>query len=1751
MFPDAFLCKPDYIAYWISRLGVAIRFGEALNPGPDRDDVDTISFCITNPTSLAYKSDTYLELMKKHKCQVVSCSETSATITAQRHFASAMKKEKLRTTWSPPVQPLRATITGQLDGPGQSSGVAMISQLPIRKARLTLPEEWATSTRFLHNVIQVGESHVQVIVIYCRPVSNHHATVFNQNLLEMALSQAKLVPLPLMILGDFNSAPDSLPCWPQLQAEGFQHLAALHEKLFSVPMKPTCKNVTIPDTAILCPMLAKLVIDIEVLSSEWFATHRPVVFRLKIPQGRLFNTRIRFPRSFVELGLNEDEIRDAADEICPHVTPQTLEEWGAVVEQVFDRAIAKHHPQLANLPAAFRGRCKPGGIVKCPINSPVKKASDGDFEPRVEVLTMKTRRKIKQLRRLDSFFHRMNKYEKQGAHTPQTFVELQQEWSTIRKCTALGIPFLHWTQDLPALDYPTWPLPSAAWVNDVRQHLKHDVEQALHLDVKLLKQKNLYFKMLDKRNHNKQAYSQVRGPGNPPITEIGSCVNFPVLVVRMELPGQYEIYAEPTDIQSLKFDTPLAVGSFGAKLLDRQTHHAVVHVHDTNAQLEEQEQVVQNQFEIDPIKIVDQLNQYWQPIWQRDAHDLTFVDCDDIPPDIRQILDTVPSLPPMHVDMSNVQLWKDAISKLKTHSARGCDKISAQELKMLPTSLVKLLADTMTKYSRGFPQDFMIGLTAPLAKTADIPMRHQTRPITILPQLYRLWSMVACKQIAAHFSKHVTHDVTGLLSQRGSADTAYSFQFQLESAKCHNQPRSGLTLDLIKCFNNVRWQFGYILLKHLGVPPSLMTQWMLSIGCMNRMWLLQGELFSAGECSTGFPEGDSWSVLIMISITNAWCHYVRNQWPRDDLFLSGYADNWAWFLPESQGHQQILTATLFLTAAAGLTLDWNKTWFWCTHASDVENVKTQLAAIQHGHLIQQKQSASDLGHQLQYSGAYKKGVVSDRFAKGIRRLLRLKHMSHSLDVKEALLRTSIFPAAFYGCTIKPPAYDDIENFRSLAARALLGDGHTLNPAIVLLCTHGGILDPEVWITLQVIRAARNFLLKSTHETQQQFLRMASRFQGNLSQVKGPAAALAFCLRKLSWQIDQHGAIGVTAFLKFNLLHCSFKRFVRFVTIAWQDKLVMLHSQRSRWYNMPDICQYETVHALSRFPSRQRAALLRELAGCFQLANQKAKWIPDQTNICTYCEAVDTREHRLLHCPIGNEVRSHYMPLLHSLEEHGALIAEYPFATVHPLLEAQQMIFFNTPSPEWGHSLCMHVQDMVAKDIQVHWLTDGSCFHPASPLSRFSAYAVVLDLCETDDERCHFSRQFATLGDMPPCFQTAVVARTQGEQDILRAEMKAVESIMVTFGYGVIHTDSQTTITLMNLALNAESPWEFAHCEHMDILYNVWLKRDAIHNNLVKVKAHVLPADVTDDLQRYWTIGNAMVNDVAKSACQHLQPALVTQMEELHDDIMKTRNMLHAAYSLHLDLQKVRAIADNEQYGNSAKVQHGHDNLVAAFSAWTVTPFRCAAINHDVKFLPHSSFGLELATATLQWYRQLRWPLEDGGEIPGPLGFTTGISWIEMGLSWMMFHQMFVPIIREDSRGVKKLIQPINWEEACDCNLTLSEAGTMLQKMIDNVAALLPEPLLFSYPRGKVSSLYHQGAKTHVQGLRVRPQVPKQSQISEELQRVFQNSASPLQVTPRIQTTMESRRIFSGTWIFRQDQAKLRMKTVRQCRTRVG
>ena len=178
--------------------------------------------------------------------------------------------------------------------------------------------------------------------------------------------------------------------------------------------------------------------------------------------------------------------------------------------------------------------------------------------------------------------------------------------------------------------------------------------------------------------------------------------------------------------------------------------------------------------------------------------------------------------------------------------------------------------------------------------------------------------------------------------------------------------------------------------------------------------------------------------------------------------------------------------------------------------------------------------------------------------------------------------------------------------------------------------------------------------------------------------------------------------------------------------------------------------------------------------------------------------------------------------------------------------------------------------------------------------------------------------------------------------------------MLKFGEGITHTDSQSIMDYMALAVNASTPWEFAACEHMDVLYQVWLRRNDIHNTLVRVKAHVALTTIQEPLQRYWSMGNSLVNDAAKQACQYLQPALVRELESMHTDIMQARKQLSRDFSLHLELQMVRALADAARKGDCAKSQNAHEAVVNAFSNWTVEPCKCTSLLHDVQFLEHSS-----------------------------------------------------------------------------------------------------------------------------------------------------------------------------------------------------
>eukprot|EP00435_Cladocopium_sp_Y103_P045992 s475_g13.t1 len=571
----------------------------------------------------------------------------------------------------------------------------------------------------------------------------------------------------------------------------------------------------------------------------------------------------------------------------------------------------------------------------------------------------------------------------------------------------------------------------------------------------------------------------------------------------------------------------------------------------------------------------------------------------------------------------------------------------------------------------------------------------------------------------------------------------------------------------------------------------------------------------------------------------------------------------------------------------------------------------------------------------------------------------------------------------------------------------------------------------------------------------------------------------------------------------------------------------------------------TVAVLKRYPDMKRWLLIREISGAFQTGDQKRHWVANESSECAFCQQEDSRTHRLMHCPVGADVRQPYQELLRDLLESESLLPEYPLVTKHPAVDVITCMHFSQSNPVWGQAVIDHVMSMFSEEADVHFFTDGSCMHPQHVGTRHAAFAVVLDLCRNNSERVVIANQYRRQSQTAPTFQTACVSRCQGEQDILRAEISAIVSVAETIGKGTIHVDSQIAISNSLRAIAAVSPRDFATCEHADLLFRLWQIRDRLQIRLEKVKSHQVSDIIEDALLRYWAMGNNHVDVVAQHACKHLQPDFVSHLQDVHSDITEDQRKLEAVFDLHIQLQEVRRNAAANLDRNPGTIQHDHKTTLSAYCNWKVdnSVFHIPAL--DMRLLEHSAFGEEIARMTAEWASLLVWPPDD----QGPLGQKCGISWIELGLSWMLHHGRYTPVIRKDNLGTNRLYIPSGYEAAKQFGLSLTEVGTMIQKMITNCAGLIPEIFIpAGLVHGKCSSLYRLGACRYFQGVDRRPSFPCQMEVLNMLV----NSAGvgrkdAMSITPQIIHHTVNEQVMPGTWQFRLQRASLAMKTARKRR----
>ena len=631
-------------------------------------------------------------------------------------------------------------------------------------------------------------------------------------------------------------------------------------------------------------------------------------------------------------------------------------------------------------------------------------------------------------------------------------------------------------------------------------------------------------------------------------------------------------------------------------------------------------------------------------------------------------------------------------------------------------------------------------------KGDGVPEPSRIRPITVLSQIYRVWAQVVCRQALRCLGVSMTHDITGLLPGRGAFLAAYHTQWFFEQAHFQQESCAGVTLDLVKCFNAINRPRGIAILSRLGLPAEILHMWAQSLHKLSRRWEVCGQCSETVASSCGFPEGDVFSVLVMLGVAQCWTLACR-QHTSDSTLLSAYADNWSWAVKNIEELGPILEVTLLWTRIIGLQVDWSKTWWWSSHHSLARHIQSVFQSRSLP-AVERVLAASDLGCPLRYQGAVRMCKLHSRLAKAKERLARLKHHATDLDAKAKVISASVYPVAFHGAELCPIGTAHTRSLRHHVAEALVGPSESMCAALVTLCASRFVRDPELQVILNACAAARRFLFRQNEAVVTQFLSIAARYFPRANTSKGPATSFKAYISRLGWTIDLSGHLQVTAFIRIHLLWSPWKTIVMFAERSWQDRLLTLHSHRASLANFPNVDQHLTRQTLDNFSPEDRRLLVREIGGAFQTRVQQAIWDSQVTPECQWCGQPDTKHHRFFSCTATRTVREPFQELVTHLDSFDCLWPELPVLFEDTKGEFRLTFQYNLQEGQPPAELIQNLISCIDEQNPLHLYTDGSCQSPTMPTLRFAGYSVVIDSCRSDSERIWHAHRYKETGIWP-------------------------------------------------------------------------------------------------------------------------------------------------------------------------------------------------------------------------------------------------------------------------------------------------------------------------------------------------------------------------------------------------------------------
>ena len=1070
----------------------------------------------------------------------------------------------------------------------------------------------------------------------------------------------------------------------------------------------------------------------------------------------------------------------------------------------------------------------------------------------------------------------------------------------------------------------------------------------------------------------------------------------------------------------------------------------------------------------DPKEVACALQTHWNQYWQRDLPG-DHPDCNPWT-EFFQFQQQIPDMPEMEIERTDLSIWKEAIKGLKSKTARGACSWFADELKQLPDACVSSLAEVMTTMiDSGFPQWIMQAKTIPLAKKANADHPSATRPITILPLLYRLWGKVITSQILKKWNSTFHQAINGFLPGRSPVNFQYGLQLHLEAIAKNLTTRylSGLTLDIIKAFNCLPRIPTAWLVKKFGVPPDLVDAWTLSIQNCTRVWSVNNQIWPQTSSTTGYPEGDAWSVIAMLAVNAYWVSHVLRITPR----IGAFADNWSYSTENPHDHSLLIPLLDQLSSSLLLKIDWNKTWGWATNQEHKEAL--QAATAQHlppEVKVATVSNARDLGYIIHYKVQQTRSTQRERHSSALAAIKKLRNMDIPSESKAQIAIASGYAKALWGTSFYLTGQKFFEELRTEFAKAMFGNHHNIQPYVATMALLKSGIDPELYVINASIRTARNFLMHASPADQKMFWRIVRQPIAHAAVIAGPAAALKQYLSKLDWTLNDKGFIQTTALTSMHLLHSNLSDILEAAADAWMTLVSEKTSTRRHMRNTPPIDREATQAAFATVPEKYQLCMGLEATGGFMLNTQKQHFTELEDGKCSYCDAMDTHRHRVLECPATHAVRANHQQICLHLQDAEEIHLVFPLAYKSPEDQLLKDLLYNLPEPEVN----------IPEQHVPSWIyTDGSCYLPTSKRFRWASFAIVYPIVP--------AKTLLLYRHLPPdilmqkAYHVAAVAIVPGRQTINRAELYSAvlaheqrrQVVIVTDSAYVIHMHVLVRTTVNVATLHQLPNWDLLKRLHVlfwDHGYGIPIR---------KIKAHQTVSGHSDE-EVLHVMGNAVADFAAKQAASRLMKVVTQDMVRLHADSLEAKCLLEQQFALRIDLAMARTKLDNDM----EKLPEKQVQKLECMHSWNVEYSRTFNFTEaDYDNARGSKYGKRLTHLILQWLQLLQWPTSPE-EVTPPIG----ITWVELTVNFMLCTQSAIPV----------------QEHQVDQGFTVRT--NTFRTILMHIQFLVNKDILPRETPVKVKSLSQLGAKVMKQGLPLRPTMPKQEETLEILQRYCQEHA---------------------------------------------